>query len=174
MRPADSRPPGGTAQTKRGLTLVDLLNAPRLSDVQLSPDHRQVLYTLAHSDWKANTRISHVWRAQADVTQYRAVDQRQRERDEPRWSPDGTTIAFLTKRGGSEETQVYVIPNTGSEAWAITHHHTSVSRPSWSPDGRDIYFLAPDLRRQRKETAKRPKTMSLPSTRTTSNTISGR
>jgi dipeptidyl aminopeptidase/acylaminoacyl peptidase len=136
--------PAAQAQTKRGLTLVDLLNVPRLSDVQLSPDHRQVLYTLAQSDWKANTRISHVWRVQADGTNAVQLTNGGESETSPRWSPDETTIAFLTKRVGSEETQVYVIPNTGGEAWAITHHHTSVSRPSWSPDGRDIYFLAPD------------------------------
>ena len=48
------------------MTLVDLLEAPRLSDPQLSPDGRQLLYVLAEADWEANRAISHIWRADAD------------------------------------------------------------------------------------------------------------
>jgi dipeptidyl aminopeptidase/acylaminoacyl peptidase len=136
--------PAAQAQSKRGLTLVDLLNVPRLTDLQLSPDHRQVVYTLAQSDWKANKRITHVWRVQADGANTVQLTNGGESETSPRWSPDGTTIAFLTKRPDSDETQIYVIPNTGGEARAVTHHHTSASRPSWSPDGRDIYFVAPD------------------------------
>ena len=40
---------GGAAegQARRDMTLVDLLEVPRLSDPQLSPDGRQVLYVVA-------------------------------------------------------------------------------------------------------------------------------
>ena len=48
------------------MTLVDLLEVPRLSDPQLSPDGRQVLYVLAEADWEANRAVSHIWRADAD------------------------------------------------------------------------------------------------------------
>ena len=40
------------AQTKRPMTIVDLVNVPSLSDPQLSPDGTQVLYVLAEPDWK--------------------------------------------------------------------------------------------------------------------------
>src|SRR5438128_1049460 len=45
------------AQGKRRLTLIDLLNVPRLTEPQLSPDGRQVIYQLAEADWKANKRV---------------------------------------------------------------------------------------------------------------------
>ena len=54
------------AQNRRRLTLVDLLNVPRLTDPQLSADGRQIVYELAEADWKANKRVSHVWRVGVD------------------------------------------------------------------------------------------------------------
>lgn len=53
-------------QTKRAPTLVDLIEVPQLRDPQLSPDGSQLLYTLAEADWKANKRITHIWRADTD------------------------------------------------------------------------------------------------------------
>jgi len=41
-----------SAQAQRAMGIVDLLNVPRLGDLQLSPDGREVLYTLGEADWK--------------------------------------------------------------------------------------------------------------------------
>ncbi len=144
--------PAVHAQTKRHLTLIDLLNVPNLSDPQLSPDGRQVVYTLAQADWKADKRIAHIWRVQSDGTGTVQLTSGTEGETSPRWSPDGTTIAFVAKRGGSEHAQIYLIPNGGGEGRALTHHPTSVSRPWWSPDGREIYFMAPDPKSAERET----------------------
>ena len=54
---------GVRSQTPRPMGIVDLLNMPRLTDPQLSPDGRDVLYTRADADWKSGRRVSHIWRA---------------------------------------------------------------------------------------------------------------
>jgi dipeptidyl aminopeptidase/acylaminoacyl peptidase len=131
------------AQSHRRLTFVDLLNVPRLSGPQLSPDGRQLIYELAEADWKADKRVSHVWRIDADGTNLVRMTGGLGEQG-ARWSPDGRSIAFFAKRANDEEAQVYVISNGGGEARALTHHPTSVSRLSWSPDGKTIYFVAPE------------------------------
>src|SRR5436190_5141642 len=120
------------AQSKRRLTLIDLLNVPRLTEPQLSPDGRQVIYQLAEADWKANKRVSHIWRIASDGTGLVRMTNGAGEQS-ARWSPDGTAIAFAGKRAAGDEAQVHVIPNNGGEAKAITHHATSVSRLTWSP-----------------------------------------
>jgi dipeptidyl aminopeptidase/acylaminoacyl peptidase len=131
-------------QEKRRLTFLDLLNVPVLSDPQLSPDGSQILYTLARADWKANKRIAHIWRVQADGTGTRQLTNGSDGEDSPRWSPDGSVIAFVAKRPGSDHAQICLISNSGGEARVVTHHETSVSSPSWSPDGQYIYFTATD------------------------------
>ena len=133
----------GEAQSRRRLTLIDLLNVPRLTDPQLSPDGHQIVYEQAEADWKANKRVSHVWRVGADGSGLVRMTSGAGEQG-ARWSPEGGAIAFYGKRGGDTEAQVYLIPNGGGEAKAVTHHTTSVSHVSWSPDGKSIYFTAPD------------------------------
>src|SRR2546430_9813744 len=102
--------PSAHAQTRRRLTLVDLLNVPRLTEPQLSPDGRQVIYQLAEADWKANKRVSHIWRIASDGTGLVRMTNGAGEQS-ARWSPDGAAIAFAGKRG--DEAQVHVIPNNG-------------------------------------------------------------
>jgi len=53
-------------QSPRPMSIVDLLNVPRLSDPQLSPAGKDVLYARADADWKSGRRVSHLWRASVD------------------------------------------------------------------------------------------------------------
>ena len=135
---------GSLALAQRPMTLVDVLNVPQVSDPQLSPDGKQVLYVLAESNWKANKRISHIWRVNADGSGLVELTSGTEGESSPRWSPDGKTIAFIAKRGEAEANQVYVLPDAGGEARALTSHATAVSNLAWSPDGSLIYFRAPD------------------------------
>ena len=139
-------PAQALAQSPRAMTLVDLLNVPRLSDLQLSPDGRQVLYVLAEADWESNDRIAHIWRVDADGTGAIQMTAGTEGESGPRWSPDGRTIAFLARRGDADANQIHLVPNDGGEARALMEHPTAVSSISWSPDGDAIYFLAPDER----------------------------
>jgi dipeptidyl aminopeptidase/acylaminoacyl peptidase len=134
-----------SGQARRRLTLVDLLNVPRLGNPQLSPDGRQLLYELAGADWKAGKRVSHIWRIGVDGSGAVQMTDGLGEQG-ARWSPDGRSLVYAGKRAGAEESQIYEISNGGGEGRPLTHHATSVSRLSWSPDGRDLFFIAPDAK----------------------------
>ncbi len=137
---------GGAAegQARRAMTLVDLIEVPRLSDPQLSPDGRHVLYELAAADWEANRAISHIWRADVDGGNTVQLTRGEHGETNPRWSPDGDRVAFIARRGTAETAQVHVLSNRGGEARPLTDHPTAVSRITWSADGDSIYFLAFD------------------------------
>ena len=107
---------GGVAegQARRAMTLVDLLEVPRLSDPQLSPDGRQVLYELAVADWEANRAISHIWRADADGGNSVQLTQGDDGETSPRWSPDGDRVAVIARRGAADTTQIHVLSNQGT------------------------------------------------------------
>ena len=136
------------AQTRRAMSPVDLIEIPRVIDAQLSPNGRQVLYIVDRPDWKANRRVGHIWRINADGSAAMQLTYGERGETSPRWSPDGGRIAFLARRGESEETQIFLLENDGGEARQLTRHAASVSNVQWAPDGKTIYFIAPEPKTQ--------------------------
>jgi Tol biopolymer transport system component len=63
----------------------------------------------------------------------------------PRWSPDGSQIAFISRRDG--ESDLWTIPSEGGEAKKVTVNVPNpnatpryISRPSWLPDGKSLAF----------------------------------
>jgi Tol biopolymer transport system component len=57
----------------------------------------------------------------------------------PRWSPDGSQIAFVAHYPG-KTWQVYLIPSGGGEAEQLTSGDAGNLDPSWSPDGRSLAY----------------------------------
>ena len=133
---------GVRTQSPRPMSIVDLLNVPRLSDPQLSPGGKDVVYTRADADWKVGRRVSHIWRSPIDGGQPVQLTSGADGESGPRWSPDGRTIAFTAKRGDDEFAQIYLLPLDGGEARQLTKHASGVSELTWSPDGTALYFKA--------------------------------
>ena len=74
--------------------------------------------------------------------------------DNRQWSPDGTTLLFLSDRLEKDDdgSQIFLIPIAGGEAAPLGTLKGSLSHPRWSPDGRFVAVLLrghadPDLSR---------------------------
>ena len=70
----------------RPMTLIDVMNVPTVSDPQISPDGRQILYVKSDPDWKADRRIMHIWKINADGSGAMVVTKNTRSESIPRWS----------------------------------------------------------------------------------------
>ncbi len=58
------------------------------------------------------------------------------------WSPDGTSVAFLMRRGDKAQTQVWSIPLNGGEAAQLTNAPDGVLAFRWHPSGKQIGYIA--------------------------------
>src|SRR4051794_40611883 len=56
-----------TAQSKRAMTIDDVIDLVQVSAPRISPDGRRVLYTVSElGKWKDNKRVTSIWIADAD------------------------------------------------------------------------------------------------------------
>ena len=60
--------------------------------------------------------------------------------DYPRWSPDGSQIAFSSAAGANRD--VFIVPARGGPVRRFTTEASSEGNPAWSRDGRWIYFYS--------------------------------
>ena len=140
--------PGLSAQDAdagpRPMTIVDLIEVPSLADGRISPDGDRLLFVRRDADWEANGTVAHIWRVDADGDNLIQLTSGENGETSPRWSPDGSRIAFLARRGDDEHTQIHLLHTMGGEANALTAHPTAVSSITWAPDGSGLYFVAAD------------------------------
>jgi dipeptidyl aminopeptidase/acylaminoacyl peptidase len=134
--------PAFGADKKRPMTVEDLFKFKRVSDPQISPDGKQVVYVVGTVDLDANKIPSSLWLAPADGKgEPRQLTNAPGKKDRhPRWSPDGKRVLFESNRDG--ETQLWVIGLDGGEARQMTHISTGASDAVWSRDGKQIAFVS--------------------------------
>ena len=126
----------------RGLTPDDYFAFKSLNDVRFSPDGSTIAYVVGTVD--ANKRrYNAIWTTAADgSSEPHLLTTSVQSSANPRWSPDGRAIAFLSARpvpadaaGETARNQIWVLPLAGGEPRRVTNLKNGVSNFSWSPDG---------------------------------------
>lgn len=129
---------GSVLAAKRKLQVEDLLAIRLAGDCQISPDGGRVAYVLQEIDREKNEYRSSIWMAREGRAPSPFTGGT--KESSPRWSPDGSMLAFLSNRSGSS--QIWLLSMEGGEARQLTRVKGGVSNPVWSPDGRQIAFSA--------------------------------
>lgn len=140
-------------QTKRAMTVDDVMNMRVVSDPRISPDGSFVAFVVTQADMKTNFRNSDVWIVSAKGGEPRPLTQSPRRDDSPQWSNGGKKLAFISDRDG--QAQVYTMRFDGGEAEKVTDVKTAVQSFAWSPDGKRIAYVAADPLPEAKEKEKK-------------------
>ena len=128
------------ADDRRPMTVDDLLAVRSVSDPQVSPDGKSVVYVVGEIDREAGKTNSDLYIVPTSGGEPKRLTTSPGADNHPRWSPDGKSVSFVSDRGGSP--QVWLLPMDGGEARQLTKLPIGVSGPIWSPKGDKIAFTA--------------------------------
>ena len=134
---AQSSPSSSNA---RRMTFDDVIALHTVSDAQLSPDGKSVVYVVTHADLDQNASDADLWMVPASGGEPVRLTTSKKSDTSPRWSPDGRRIAFVSTR--EEKPQLYVMSPFGGEAERVTELKGGVRQLQWSPDGKSIAIVA--------------------------------
>jgi dipeptidyl aminopeptidase/acylaminoacyl peptidase len=131
--------PSGAA--KRSIAETDLYKFTWIADPQISPHAEMVAYVQVAVNDKDNkyetsiytTRVSGEGKPQRLTNGTRDTS--------PRWSPDGTWLAFV-RPDDKDTPQIFLLPMGGGEARALTTLPKGAGSPVWSPDSKTIAFTS--------------------------------
>jgi dipeptidyl aminopeptidase/acylaminoacyl peptidase len=118
----------------------DLYRFELITDCRISPDGRVVVYVLNRVERKTEKKYSNLWMVPVVAGKPWQFSQGNQSDSSPRWSPDGSKIAFLSNRGGATQSHLYMIPTNGGEARKVSDIRGEFGDFVWSPDGRHIVF----------------------------------
>ena len=120
---------------KRFITAEDLYNLRLVSDCRISPDGKHVIYAVQRVDRKTEKKYTNLWIVPTDKGPPYQFTYGDQSDSTPRWSPDGTHIAFISNRDDEKQPQIYIIPFSGGEARKLTDFKGEIDTFEWSPDG---------------------------------------
>jgi len=116
----------------------NMLAMDRLSDPQVSPNGKSIVFVRGQTDLEANKRRTDLWLVGADGTGLRRLTSHQAADSNPRWPQDGRSIWFISSR--SDSSQVWRIRIDGGEAEQVTDEPLDIGNLVVSRGGKHIAF----------------------------------
>jgi dipeptidyl aminopeptidase/acylaminoacyl peptidase len=140
------------AQELKSPSFEEVISLTSVSNAVISPNGNHIVYELQSADWKSNRYERELWLSKNGDEPFQLTNSIENSSNNPKWSPDGNWIAFMSKR--AEKNQLQVIRIAGGEAFQITNTETSIINYDWSPDGQTIAFLQSEDNSKREKTRK--------------------
>ena len=131
---------GALAQS-RVPTLDDLITLKTIGGTQISPDGKWIAYTVSNGDFKQDAFVTQLWLVNTADGKSVQLTRADKSSPNPRWSPDGQWLAFLSNRI-EDKNQIFLIDPSGGEARQLTKSETAINTFAWSEDGKTIAYTA--------------------------------
>jgi dipeptidyl aminopeptidase/acylaminoacyl peptidase len=144
----------------------DIIDQSSTADFQFSPDGRFIVWAHLTADKEKNARISQLHRLDHKTGREVQLTRGHDSCTSPRWSPEGTYLAFLTHRaipkskdkrtrkdGDADDakTQIWLLDASGGEAWPVTEGERDVQAFEWISEDAIVFTAKEDANRREKK-----------------------
>jgi dipeptidyl aminopeptidase/acylaminoacyl peptidase len=134
-------PTPAPVHAKRPMNFEDLQAMKRVSDPQISPSGKWVMFSVTEVDLARNAKTNHLWVVSADGSGKEVQLTFGAGESSGRFAPDGTRFAFVA--GGQLHLAAWDdARGRMSPATELTHIVTEADGPLWSPDGQSLAFVS--------------------------------
>jgi len=133
-------------KTLKNFSPKDIRKIIHVSDPVINPNKKTVCYVLRKAN--KNTK-KNCWKSEIRITDLKTLkNKRVSSKDfdafSPKWSPDGKTLAFLSKRSKDKKYQIYFLDMDGGEAQRFTEEKNGINSFEFSPNGKTVVFTSSD------------------------------
>src|SRR5207244_12393860 len=104
-------------------------------------DGKWIAYTTSYGDFKQDAFIIQIWLVASDSGKSFQLTRGEKSSTNPKWSPDGQWLAFLSNRV-EDKNQIFLINSQGGEAQQLSKSETAINNFAWSEDGKTIAYAA--------------------------------
>ncbi|MFZ1731816.1 MAG: S9 family peptidase [Bacteroidota bacterium] len=125
---------------KHPFTFEEMYRMGRVSDPQIAPDGLNVLYVVTYYSLETNKSNSDIWKTDIDGKNAVQLTTEPKGDSHPRWSPDGSSIAFISSRENGP--QIWMMNPDGSAQKRITNISTGIDGFDWTPTGTHFLYTS--------------------------------
>ncbi len=112
----------------------------RIGRMNVSPDGKKVVYTVAYYSVPLNRSNREVFVMNADGTENRQITHSSFSENEATWIKGGTKIAFLSSESGSS--QIWEMNPDGTARRQLSNHDGDIEGFAFSPDEKKVLFVS--------------------------------
>ena len=128
------------AADARPLTPEDWYRFRDVSDIQIAPDGGAVAYLVTSYDQASDESRSALWLTDWSGQRHRQLT-RGKSVSEPRFTPDGRRVSFLSARNAGGTTELWSVDRNGGKPRRLTHVSGAIDGYAWSPDGVHVVLV---------------------------------
>ena len=128
------------SQAPEKLSIEKLWKLNRVTEPQISPDGKSIIYGVRTYDVKANKSTNIIYKSTINGDQKIAISSPKENANSARWRPDGKKILFLSNTDNG--TQLFEMNPDGSGITQITNIADGINGYQYAPDGKNLAFVA--------------------------------
>ena len=117
---------------------IDIFGLETASSVEISPDGKRIVYVRTSYDIMTDRSRANLWIVNSDGSSHRPLRSDAHNHRSPRWSPDGSRIAYVSDAEGSA--QLFVRWMDSGQTALLTNLTQAPGNLCWSADGKRIAF----------------------------------